>query len=44
MMPGVNLTPLAAKCYGFDAFPDDPDTLVLRISDIGPYPMSDPHD
>ena len=30
--------------YGFDAFPDDPATLVLRIADIGPYPMSDPSD
>ena len=30
--------------YGFEPFPDDPATLVLRISDIGPYPMQDPEE
>jgi len=28
--------------YGFAPFPDDPDTLVLRISDLDPYPLQDP--
>lgn len=28
--------------YGFEPFPDDPDTLVLRISDLESYPMQDP--
>lgn len=27
--------------YGFVPFPDDPDTLVLRISDLDPYPLQD---
>ncbi|SFV05651.1 Acetyltransferase (GNAT) domain-containing protein [Pseudoduganella namucuonensis] len=30
--------------YGFEPFPDDPDTLVLRISDMDPYPLKDPEE